>query len=70
MTLNGPMNSIDSDREVVTPGDTGRRIPEEYRPSIDELLLSACEDVARLTQILRRLHCSAVLRGMDRGRRP
>jgi AraC-like DNA-binding protein len=70
MTLNGPMNSIDSDREAVAPGDTGRRIPEEYRPSIDELLLSAYEDVARLTQILRSLHCSAVLRGMDGGRRP
>ena len=25
MTLNGPMNSIDSDREAVAPGDTGRR---------------------------------------------
>ena len=70
MTLNGPMNSMDSDREAVAPGDTVRRIPEEYRPSIDELLSSAREDVARLAQILRRLHCSAVLRGMDGGRRP
>lgn len=70
MTLNGPMNSIDSDREAVAPGDTVRRISEEYRPSIDELLLSAPEDVARLAQILRRLHCSAVLQGMDGGRRP
>jgi AraC-like DNA-binding protein len=70
MTLNGPMNSIDSDREAVAPGDTVRRIPEEYRPSIDELLSSAREDVARLAQILRRLHGSAVLRGMDGGRRP
>jgi AraC-like DNA-binding protein len=70
MTLNGPTNSIDSDREAVAPGDTVRRIPEEYRPSIDELLLSAREDLARLAQILRRLHCSAVLRGMDGGRSP
>ena len=52
MTLNGPMNSIDSDREAVAPGDTVRRIPEEYRPSIDEFILSAREDVARLAQFL------------------
>jgi AraC-like DNA-binding protein len=70
MTLNGPINSMDSDREAVAPADTVRGIPEEYWPSIDELFLSAREDVARLAQILRRLHCSAVLRGMDGGLRP
>jgi hypothetical protein len=36
MTLNGPINSIDSGREAVAPGDTVRGISEEYRPSIDE----------------------------------
>jgi hypothetical protein len=63
MTLNGPMNSIDSDREAVAPGDTGRRIPEEYRPSIDELLLTAMqtEVTARHSDLsaLPRIHRSA-----------
>jgi len=65
MTLNGPTSWIDSKREAVASGDAVDCDTEEYRPPIDELLSSAREDVARLAQILRPLHCSAVLRGMD-----
>jgi hypothetical protein len=63
MTLNGPMNRMDSTREAVASSNAARDDMEEYRPSIDEFISSAREDVARLAQILRQLHCSAVLRG-------
>src|ERR1700733_10803801 len=65
MTLNGPTSLMDSKREAVASGDAVEGDTKEYRPPIDELLSSAREDVARLAQILRPLHCSAVLRGMD-----
>ena len=65
MTLNGPTSLIDSKRDAVASGDAVEGDTEEYRPPIDELLSSAREDVARLAQILRQLHCSAVLRGID-----
>ena len=65
MTLNGPRSLIDSKREAVASGDAVEGDTEEYRPPIDELLSSTREDIARLAQILRQLHCSAVLRGMD-----
>jgi AraC-like DNA-binding protein len=65
MTLNGPPSLIDSKREAVASGDAVEGDTEGYRPPIDELLSSAREDVARLTHILRHLHCGAVLRAMD-----
>lgn len=65
MTLKGPTSLVDSKREAVASGESVGGDTEEYRPSIDELLSSAREDIARLAQILRQLHCSAVLRGMD-----
>lgn len=58
---------MDLNRAVAASSDAFRGNIDEYRPSIEELLSSAREDVARLAQILRHLHCSAVLRGMDDG---
>ena len=65
MTLNGPTSLMGSKREAIASSDAVEGDTAEYRPPIDELLSSAREDVARLAQILRQLHCSAVLRGMD-----
>jgi hypothetical protein len=69
MTLNEPMNLVASKHETVASSDEAKGDTEEYRPSIDELLPSAGEDVARLAPILRPLRCSAVLRGMDAAQR-
>jgi hypothetical protein len=68
MTLNGPMNRIDSTREAFA-SNAVRDDTEEYQPSIDELISSAREEVARLAQILRQFRTQPSRRFVNAQRR-